>query len=90
VQYLQQVGRAELRRSTRRGDLLRQPHEFDFLPAGDLDHGLPRGKEKSEAAPFAIKNACRPTECNAAGPRILSNPGGCFLIPFPDFSERGQ
>jgi hypothetical protein len=38
VQYLQQVGRAELRRSTGGGDLLRQPHQLGLLAAGDLGH----------------------------------------------------
>jgi hypothetical protein len=34
VQYLRQVGRAELGRSTRGGDLLREPHQLDLLAAG--------------------------------------------------------
>jgi len=39
VQHVQQVGSAELRRSTRRRDLLCEPEQFDSFTAGDLDHG---------------------------------------------------
>jgi hypothetical protein len=43
VQHVQQVGRAELGRSTGRRDLLRQSDKFGFLAAGDLCHGRPIG-----------------------------------------------
>ena len=38
VQYLRQVGRAELGRSTRGGNLLRKSHKFDLLATGG--HGF--------------------------------------------------
>jgi hypothetical protein len=38
VQHLHQVGRAELRRSTRRRDLLRQSEQLGFLAADDFSH----------------------------------------------------
>jgi hypothetical protein len=39
VQHLQQVGSAELRRSTSRGDLLCQPEQLDSFTTGNLGHG---------------------------------------------------
>ena len=38
VQHLQQVGRAELARSTSRRDLLCEPHQLNLLASGDLRH----------------------------------------------------
>jgi hypothetical protein len=38
VQHVQQVGWAELRRSTRRGDLLCQPQELRSFSTSDLRH----------------------------------------------------
>jgi hypothetical protein len=38
VQHLQQVGRAELRRSTSGGNLLRQSEQLGLLATGDFSH----------------------------------------------------
>jgi hypothetical protein len=73
VQHLQQVGSAELRRSTSRGDLLCQPEQLDSFTTGNLGHGR-RVRLSPEMAALCRRQDYRATAANTSGTEKVTTP----------------